>query len=220
MSIKTFDGTHATRHSLIERRFSLHPHDEVEAGFSVPEAVSTRLWRCGYVMTWPDRKSAYHAYGEDGVQALLLAMEQVHRTLLTEAAYREDISPPENQANVLVWMGRRDLGLPMPGAVNTEGLRASLIKEAQEDGGDLDLVILQECTGEFRKVARIAGTVLNAIGARCRSTRIFGEMGSNEADPMLDAVLLRLTALVASGSLEVQGDLSEPRHSEVRRIAG
>lgn len=219
MSIETLNGRHEARHSLVERRFSLHPHDEVKASFSVPEAVSTRLWRCSYVMAWPDHKSAYHAYGEDGVQALLLAMEQVHRALLAEVAYREEITPPKNKADVLVWMGRRDLGLPMPGTVNTEGLRASLFKKSQEHEGDLDLVILQECTGEFRKVARIAGTALNAIGAQCRSRRIFGEVGSDEPDSTLDAVLLRLAALAASGSLEVQGDISEPRYSEVRRIA-
>ncbi|GJE18157.1 DUF6968 family protein [Methylobacterium marchantiae] len=219
MSIDTLDDGNEARHSLVERRFSLHPGKEVTASFFRPEAAGKRLWRCRYILAWPDRRFAFHAYGEDGVQALLLAMELVHRTLLAEAAYLKDVSPPENQADALAWMGRRDLGLPMPGTVKTEGLHASLIQEAQDDGGDLDLVILRECTGTFLKVARIAGAVLNAIGVRCRSTRIFGEMGSDEPDPVLDAVLSRIGALVICGRLEAQGDLSEPRYSEVRRPA-
>ena len=216
---KTSDAMHAVRLPLVERRFSLHPYGEVTASFSVPEAVSARLWRCSYSTAWPDREHTRHAYGEDGVQALLLAMEQVHRTLLAEAAYREDISPPENQANALAWMGQRDLGLPMPGAVNTKGLRSSLIEKAQEGEGDLDLVILHACTSTFLKVSRVAVEALTGIGVRCTSARLFGEMGTDEPDPALDAVLLRLEALAASGMLEVRGDLLEPRHSEVRRIA-
>jgi hypothetical protein len=170
-------------------------------------------------MAWPDREYTRHTYGEDGVHALLLAMEQVHRTLLAEAAYLEDISPPENHAFALAWMGQRDLGLPMPGTVNTNGLRSSLIKKAREGGGELDLVILHECTSRFLKVARVASEALTAIGIRCTSARLFGEMATDEPDPALDAVLFRLQALVASGSLEAQGDFPEPRQSEVRRIA-
>ncbi|NEU13976.1 hypothetical protein G3T14_17840 [Methylobacterium sp. BTF04] len=202
---------------FVERRFILSPHDEIRAGFSRPEAVSPHLWRCSYRTVWADRELGFNAYGADSVHALLHAMERVHRTLLAEAAYREDMSPTAAGTSAVTWMGQRDLGLPMPGTVDTIALRAVLIADAQTGKGDLDHVILEECSSRYRKVARIAGSTLEAIGARCNSARIFGESGSDAQDPQLDTVLSRLDSLVAAGLLDRQGDLSEPRYSEVRR---
>lgn len=207
----------ATRWSL-ERRFALNPHDEILASFYRPEAVGRRLWRCRYRMTWADSDLTFQAYGADGMHALLVATERVHRKLLVEAAYRADHLPSGAEANTLTWMGRPDLGLPPLGTFDTAAFHANLIADAQSGGDDLDRVILEECSSEYLKVARIAASALDAIGARCFSAKIFGEIGSDAPDPSLDVILARLKALVENKEIELQGDLSEPRYSEVRRM--
>lgn len=216
--LKLCAGAEDATRWTVERRFSFSPHDEVLACFSQPEAVGPRLWRCRYRITWADSDLALQAYGADGMHALLVAMERVHRRLLVEAAYRADHLPSGTEANTLTWMGQPDLGLPRLGTFDTAAFHTDLIADAGSRGDDLDRVILEECSSEYLKVARIAASALNAIGARCFSTKVFGEIGSDAPDPLLNIILSRLEALVATKQLELRGDLSEPRYSEVRRL--
>lgn len=215
-SLDALEGASEARPLFVERRFILGSRDEFKVTFCPPEAVSPRLWRCVYRTEQTGIQLAHHAYGLDGMQALLLAMEKVHQNLRAEAAYRESASPLVSETSVVTWMGQRDLGLPMPGTVDTAVLRVSLLADAKIGGGDLDLIILGACTSQYRKVARIAGSTLDAIGARCSSARIFGEMGDDEPDLLLETVLSRLECLIDAGVLESQGDRSEPRYSEIR----
>lgn len=199
--------------NFIERRFDLRPQGEIRTAFSRPEPITAHLWQCGYRVAWPDHEFHSRAYGLDGVQALLLAMEWVHLILLAEAAYREQEGSGETY--VLTWQGRSHLAFPGVGTTDVTGLHEHVLGE-QRNNRDLDHVILRECGQQFRKVAMIASSTLSALGHRCRSTRLVGEMGNHEADPYLDTVLARIEGLVVDGDLEAQGTLAQPRFSEVR----
>jgi hypothetical protein len=198
---------------FVERCFDLRSQGEVRTAFSRPEPITAHLWQCGYRVAWPDHEVLSRAYGLDGVQALLLAMELVHLNLLAEAAYREQEGSGET--DVLMWRGQSHLSLPGVGTTNVMNLHTHVFGDPRNDC-DLDHVILRECVPRFRKVAMIASSTLRALGYRCRSTRLVGEMGNHEADPYLDTVLARIEALVADGVLEAQGTLAQPRFSEVR----
>ena len=202
--------------NFIERRFNLRPKGEVRAVFSRPERISTNLWQCGYRVAWPDHELLWRAYGLDGVQTLLLAMELVHGTLLAEAAYLEQEGSGET--DVLMWQGQSHLAMPAVGTTDVASLHAHVLGD-QRNNRDLDQVILRECVPQFRKVAMIAISALRGLGHQCRSTRLVGEMGNHEADLYLDTVLGRIEGLVADGDLKAQGILAEPRFSEVRLIA-
>lgn len=198
--------------NFIERRFDARPQGEIRTVFSRPEPISANLWQCDYRVTWHDHDLLSRAYGLDGVQALLLAMEKVHLSLLAEAAYRKQDG--SHETGVLMWQGRSHLALPAVGTTDVTSLHVRVLGDQRNDR-DLDHVILQECVPRYRKVAIIAAAALSALGHRCRSTRLVGEIGNDEADPYLDTVLERIESLVASGDLEAQGNLAEPRFSEV-----
>lgn len=64
---------------------------------------------CEYKITFADKDRLHRAYGVDEIQALMLAMQKAHMDLLRSDDY---------QQRGLSWLGRRDLGLPLPENVN------------------------------------------------------------------------------------------------------
>ncbi|MER9404006.1 hypothetical protein NKI36_08070 [Mesorhizobium caraganae] len=68
-------------------------------------------YRCDYQIAFPSRTRAFHGFGIDEVQALLAAMQNAHAYILTSDEY-------QNQG--LMWLGMRELGLPLAGGLSTE----------------------------------------------------------------------------------------------------
>lgn len=87
---------------FIERRFEFGD-DEVVARFSMPAKAPGGEFRCRWTITWPDRETRRHACGEDGVQALMLALRTVRFELVESDAYR--------LGKLTLW-GQADLDLP------------------------------------------------------------------------------------------------------------
>lgn len=81
---------------------------------------------------------------------------------------------------------------------------------------EIDRTILSLVTPRWSKVARIVADTLQALGRQSRSSRLWGPLGDEAPDPALDAVLARVEALAQAGTLDVAGDASRPRDSEVR----
>jgi hypothetical protein len=71
---------------------------------------------------------------------------------------------------------------------------------------ELDALLLSFCAQRFLKVARIAGSTLDALEQR----------GIAPSSNLEDQVGARLAALVDSGKLEAKGDIKRWRFSEVR----
>jgi hypothetical protein len=90
---------------FIERLLELRDGREVVVRFLLPEQRETD-WSCTYRIAWPDRQREFVGYGIDGVQALSCAMMNAHAELLAS---------PEAKAGDLLWLGERDLGLPLAG---------------------------------------------------------------------------------------------------------
>lgn len=90
--------------SFVERRFEL-ADAEVVVSFFVPARAAEGEFRCAWTIAWPDREIAGRTCGEDGVQALLLAMRVVHAKLIDSDAYK---------AGALTLWGGADLNLPSP----------------------------------------------------------------------------------------------------------
>lgn len=87
---------------FVERRFEMGDSDVV-ARFSSPTKASGGEFQCHYELNWPDHEDRGYACGEDGIQALMLAMKKVHFALIKSDAYR--------QGQLTLW-GQPDLDLP------------------------------------------------------------------------------------------------------------
>jgi hypothetical protein len=85
-----------------ERRFQIDGSDLV-VRFYVPIRAPGGEYRCGYVIEWPAGEVRRSAAGEDGIQALMLAMRTVHSELIESDAYKE---------GRLTLHGQADLDLP------------------------------------------------------------------------------------------------------------
>jgi len=93
--------------AFIERRMELEGTGGVLVRFLKP-VEDEEDYRCDYQIIWPDRERTFHGYGIDEVQALLSAMQNAHADLL---------SSTESKTGRLTWLGERDLGLPLAGAM-------------------------------------------------------------------------------------------------------
>ena len=71
---------------------------------------------------------------------------------------------------------------------------------------ELDSLLLSFCAQRFLKVARIAGSALDALEQR----------GITPTDGLADQIDARLAALVSGGKLEAKGDIKRWRYSELR----
>ena len=87
---------------FVERRFEMGDTDVV-ARFSTPTKATGGEFQCHYELDWPDHEDRGYASGEDGVQALMLAMKKVHFALVKSDAYRK--------GQLTLW-GQLDLDLP------------------------------------------------------------------------------------------------------------
>ncbi len=73
--------------AFVERRFELDGAALVAAFFG-PAAMPTGEYRCRWTIGWPARTETGHASGEDGVQALMLALQMAHDALTGSEAGR------------------------------------------------------------------------------------------------------------------------------------
>ena len=87
---------------FVERRFELDG-GELVARFHAPARAPEGEFRCRWSIGWPDRETHGSTAGEDGVQALMLAMRRVHTELAESEAYK---------AGRLTWCEQADLDLP------------------------------------------------------------------------------------------------------------
>lgn len=71
--------------------------------FFVPQQEPTGEYRCVWTIAWPERTVEDRSFGEDAVQALMLAMQAAHMDLTGSAAY--------GAGRLTLW-GQRDLDLP------------------------------------------------------------------------------------------------------------
>jgi hypothetical protein len=71
-------------------------------------------YRCDYAIEWPVGRRTGFACGVDEIQALILAMQRAHVDLLSSPAYA---------AGTLLWLGMRELGLPLPTSVTTSAFQ-------------------------------------------------------------------------------------------------
>lgn len=95
---------------FVERRLELRDGGDVIVRFFRPLPRDVDFC-CDYQISWPDRERRFHGYGIDSVQALWAAMCNAHAQLL---------SSPESKAGRLLWLGVRDLGLPLAGGFEPE----------------------------------------------------------------------------------------------------
>lgn len=72
---------------FVERSFELDGAPLL-ARFDVPEKAATGEYRCTWSLGWPEGEEQGHACGEDGVQAMMLAMRSVHYVLADSEAYK------------------------------------------------------------------------------------------------------------------------------------
>lgn len=87
---------------FVERRFALDGNDLV-IRFYTPARVPGGEFQCRYSIGWPEREVCRYTCGEDGVQALMLAMRTVHSDLAESEAYKD---------GRLTWCDQADLDLP------------------------------------------------------------------------------------------------------------
>jgi hypothetical protein len=87
---------------FVERRFDLDG-GELVVCFYAPAKAAGGEFQCSYSIGWPEREVRRRACGEDGVQALMLAMRTVHSDLVESDAYK---------AGRLTWCNQADLDLP------------------------------------------------------------------------------------------------------------
>jgi hypothetical protein len=90
------------QNAFVERRFNLEPNLEVVATIFAPEERDGSF-RCDWTITWPDRSKRFYGVGEDGVQALIIAMIMIETELTVS---------PEYKSGKLTWLGMQYLGLP------------------------------------------------------------------------------------------------------------
>ncbi|WP_421684504.1 hypothetical protein HKW98_09185 [Stutzerimonas urumqiensis] len=87
---------------FVERLFELDDKT-VHVRFDRPHRAAGGEYQCRYTLHWPDHAEHGYACGEDGVQALMLAMKKVHIGLVESDAYK--------QGRLSLW-GQADLDLP------------------------------------------------------------------------------------------------------------
>lgn len=87
---------------FVERRFELDGN-ELVVRFYVPAIAAGGEFQCRWTIGWPEGEVGYRACGEDGVQALMLAMQSVHTKLVESDAYK---------SGKLTLFGQADLDLP------------------------------------------------------------------------------------------------------------
>lgn len=87
---------------FVERRFELGD-TQLIVRFGAPTKAVGGEFQCHYDLDWPDHEDSGYACGEDGIQALMLAMKKVHIALVQSDAYR--------QGQLTLW-GQLDLDLP------------------------------------------------------------------------------------------------------------
>jgi hypothetical protein len=88
--------------AFVEREFELDGGGLLVRFFSPTKAPGGEF-QGRYSIGWPDREIRRHAYGLDGIQALMLAMRSVHAGLIESEAYK---------AGRLTWCDQADLDLP------------------------------------------------------------------------------------------------------------
>ena len=72
---------------FVERRFEL-AGGELVVRFHMPARAPGGEFQCRWSIDWPTGEVAHRACGEDGVQALMLAMRSVHSKLVQSEAYK------------------------------------------------------------------------------------------------------------------------------------
>lgn len=87
---------------FVERKFELGD-EEIVARFFLPARAEGGEFQCRWTIAWPEGEEGHRAFGEDGIQALMLAMRVVHTKLTESEAY---------QAGRLTLWGQSDLDLP------------------------------------------------------------------------------------------------------------
>ena len=87
---------------FVERKFDLNG-GVLAVRFHAPIKMPDGEFRCCWSIAWPEQEVCRYACGEDGVQALLLAMRVAHSELVESDAYK---------AGHLTLWGQTDLGLP------------------------------------------------------------------------------------------------------------
>jgi len=87
---------------FVERRFALDDGEMVVC-FHAPAKAPGGEFQCRYFIGWPEREVRRYACGEDGIQALMLAMRTVHSDLVESDAYKN---------GRLTWCDQADLDLP------------------------------------------------------------------------------------------------------------
>jgi len=73
---------------FVERRFELSD-TQLIARFGAPTEAVGGEFQCHYTLEWPEHQDRGYACGEDGIQALMLAMKKVHIALVKSDAYRQ-----------------------------------------------------------------------------------------------------------------------------------
>jgi hypothetical protein len=87
---------------FVERTFE-SGNDAVVARFLQPILAPGGEYRCRWTILWPDRVQHHYACGQDGVQALMLAMKSVHSELMESDLYK---------TGKLTYANQYDLDLP------------------------------------------------------------------------------------------------------------
>jgi hypothetical protein len=87
---------------FVERRFELGG-GELVTRFYAPARAPEGAFQCRWWIAWPEQELRGHACGEDGLQALMLAMRIVHTELVESEAYK---------AGRLTLWDQADLDLP------------------------------------------------------------------------------------------------------------
>jgi len=72
---------------FVERRFDLDD-GELVVCFQAPVKMPSGEFRCWLSIAWPEREVLRYAAGEDGVQALMLAMRLAYSELVESDAYK------------------------------------------------------------------------------------------------------------------------------------
>ena len=88
--------------AFVERKFDLDG-SELVVRFYLPAKAPGGEFQCRWSIAWPGREVGRSACGEDGVQALMLAMQSVHSELVESDAYK---------ARRLTLWDQADLDLP------------------------------------------------------------------------------------------------------------
>jgi len=95
---------------FIERHFELDKIFKVLVQWHRP-VQDDNAFRCDYIIIWPDRRRSSQGFGVDSVQALIMAMQKAHVELLASN---------EGRAGCLLWLGSRNLDLPLMGSVTPD----------------------------------------------------------------------------------------------------